>query len=86
VLLRTLLWEVPVTRRLAHVEGDNPAPLVRPFILAHLAEVERAKGKRRRSAIGSQIIREVPRAVVTVALVPNGRGVWGFSPASGGGR
>ena len=65
---------------------DEPVPLVRPFVLAHLAEVERGRGKRRVSASGSRIVRDASTAVVTVVLVPNARGVWGFSPALGGRR
>lgn len=65
--------------------SNQGVSLVRPFVLAHLAEVERGEGKRRRAADDSQIAAR-SSAMVSVLIIPNARRAWGYSPVSDGGR
>jgi len=65
------------------LHGD--VPLVRPFVLAHLAEVERGEDQQRPLPDGSQIVTGVSSSTVTVVLVPNAHHAWGFSPNPAGG-
>jgi hypothetical protein len=74
-----------VTGPAAGSKGDGPA-LVRPFVLAHFAEVERGEDRRRPLPDGSQIVTGAAAAsTVTVVLLPNARRAWGYSPVPGGG-
>jgi hypothetical protein len=80
-----LLWGFAVTYPATPSENDD-APLVRPFVLAHLAEVERGEGRRRALPDDSQIVTgAAASSTVTVVLLPNARHAWGYSPVPGGG-